>query len=85
MNNFWPNVVKSMDPALFNRMKERMQVTVSREDYEIFCKEFVFDTLRGESFGEAFCKRFGVEDSAISILKTEGFAKELIEKLGYIK
>ena len=54
MNNFWPNVVKSMDPALFNRMKERMQVTVSREDYEIFCKEFVFDTLRGESFGEAF-------------------------------
>ena len=86
MNSFiWTNVVKSIDPALKQRMLDRKKITVSRKEYEIFCKEFMFDSLKEIGFGEAFCKRFNIDDSAISILKSESFAKELIESLGYIK
>lgn len=69
---------------VWKQMKDR-QITISREEYDIFCKEFIFNKLAGEKFGQAFCKRFGIEDSAISILKSESFTKELIESLGYIK
>lgn len=87
MNNFiWPNFVKSMNQDLYSKMVDRKgSKTISKKDYEIFCKEFVFDSLKGESFGEAFCKRFDITDSTISILKTEGFTKELIKSLGYIE
>jgi hypothetical protein len=69
---------------IWRRLKDR-EVKISREEYDIFCKEFIFNKLAGEKFGQAFCKRFGIEDSAISILKSESFTKELIESLGYIK
>lgn len=82
----WPNVVKSIDPKLRDRMQERRAgKTISKEEFDLFCKEFVFEKIKGVSFGTAFCKRFGIEDSAISILKTDDFAKELIKSLGYIK
>ena len=57
---------------------------ISRENYEIFCKEYIFDQLVGTTFAEAFCKRFDITDSAISILQDNDHAKSLIESLGYI-
>lgn len=65
--------------------EDKDKVTVKRKDYESFCKEFIFNQLRGEHFGESFCKRFGISDTTISILKDEVFTKQLIESLGYIK
>lgn len=61
------------------------KVSVSRAEYELFCKEYLFDKLKGVPFGRAFCKRFNIEDRAISNLISEKFTKELIETLGYIK
>lgn len=61
------------------------KVTINRTDYESFCKEYVFNKLKGETFGSAFCKRFNLSDRAISNLVSEQFTKELIESLGYIK
>lgn len=58
--------------------------TVSREDYELFCKEYVFDQLKGLSFGQAFCKRFKIDDALINIVSNDT-AKFHIEALGYIK
>ena len=57
---------------------------ITREKYEEFCKEYVFDQLRGVKFAEAFCKRFDITDSALSILQDNDNAKSLIESLGYI-
>lgn len=57
---------------------------VSKEDYQNFCDEYIFDSLKGVSFGNAFCERFGINDNMLSTLSDDG-AKFLIENLGYIK
>ena len=57
---------------------------VTKSDYEIFLKEFVFDKLQGKSFGYAFCNRFGFNDTFLKNLSDET-AKYQIEALGYIK
>jgi len=60
-------------------------LTITRNEYESFCKEYIFNKLKGETFGSAFCKRFNIEDRAISNLVGEKFTQDLIEMLGYIK
>lgn len=57
---------------------------ISKKDYEEFCKEFVFDKLRGKSYGEAFCLKFGFKDTILKNLTDES-ARFHIEKLGYIE
>ena len=69
---------------IWKPLTDRQVQTVSRKDYDVFCKEYIFNRLADENFGEAFCKRFGIEDTAISILQSESFTKHLIESLGYI-
>lgn len=56
---------------------------VTKVDYEKFCKEFIFEKLKGKSFGEAFCKEFGFNDIFLKSL-SDDTAKYHIEKLGYI-
>lgn len=58
--------------------------TISKADYELFCKEFVFTKLKGVGFGQAFCERFGFNGLFLKNLSDET-AKEHIELLGYIK
>jgi hypothetical protein len=58
--------------------------TISTVDYEIFCEEFIFDKLKGKTFGEAFCERFGFNNFFLKAL-SDSTAKLHIEKLGYIK
>lgn len=57
---------------------------VNRHEYQKFCNEFLFNKLKGEAFGEAFCKRFGFNDVFLKGL-SDDTAKFHIEKLGYIK
>ena len=59
-------------------------ISVGREDYEVFCNEYIFDQLRGVKFAAAFCKRFSINDLALSILQDNDNAKSLIESLGYV-
>jgi len=56
---------------------------ISKQDYELFCKEFVFEKIKGVTFGKAFCERFGFNDIFLKDL-TDSTAKDHIEKLGYI-
>lgn len=57
---------------------------ISNDEYVKFCREFVFNKIKGETFGEAFCKRFGFNDVFLKGL-SDNTAKHHIEKLGYIK
>lgn len=58
--------------------------TISKSDYEVFCKEFIFNKLQGKSFGQAFCDRFNFNSVFLKDL-SDDTAKYHIEKLGYIK
>lgn len=57
---------------------------ISKQEYEVFQREYIFDQIRGLKYGKAFCERFHVKDSVISRLIDEDLAKELIEET-YIK
>ena len=59
--------------------------TVTKKEYQIFCKEYIFKQLEGESFAYAFCKRFGIRDTLLSSIMGYENAKFLIETIGYIK
>ena len=57
---------------------------VSEADWEIFCKEYIFEKLKGETLGSAFCKRFGIDNWLISNMIDDNHTKVHIRKF-YIK
>lgn len=57
---------------------------ITQQDYELFCKEFVFHKLKGKSFGFAFCEKFKFNDIFLKSL-SDDTAKNHIEIFGYIK
>ena len=53
----------------------------SKQEYEIFCKEYIFDQLKGKRFGQAFCERFDIaNDMVVNRLIDEDIAREMIEE-----
>lgn len=65
-------------------MKQWHEVTVTSPEYEIFCKEYLFDTLKEVTFGKAFCERFGITDYVLDLLQSEKSAMKHIKTVGYI-
>jgi hypothetical protein len=78
MNNF-TQALAGLEKLTNNPNKK-----VDREEYEIFCKNFIFLKLKGVSFAESFCKHFEFNDCFLKNLSDET-AKFHIETLGYIK
>jgi hypothetical protein len=56
---------------------------ISKKEYDSFCKEYVFEKLKGKTFGLAFCEKFGFNSIFLKGL-SDSMAKDHIEKLGYI-
>lgn len=52
---------------------------ISKHDYEVFQREYIFDKLRGYNYGKAFCQKFNIIDPVVKHLIDEDLAKELIE------
>ena len=80
MNHFHAQVMNAMAGMLSKAKK-----TVTREQYNQFKKEFVFEKLKGLTLGKAFCEKFEISDYMLSNIKSEEEATFLIENLGYIK
>lgn len=69
----------------FNHMvsflNDRPKTLISKQEYEVFCKEYIFDQLRGKRFGQAFCERFHIlNDIVVDRLIDEDIAREIIEE-----
>lgn len=58
---------------------------VSKSEYTLFCKEYIFEELKGINFGTAFQKRFGVRDRVLSMFSNQSDAMAHIKYCGYIK
>jgi hypothetical protein len=68
--------------SFLNRTTNKL---ISKQEYEVFCKEYIFDQLKGKRFGQAFCERFDiVNDMVVKLLIDEDIAREMIEE-NYIK
>ncbi len=75
---------------MFNQLMEKRQAninerTVSLSDYEIFCKEYMFEQLKDIAFGKAFCKKFDIQDRVLNILMSRNSAEQHIKSMRYIQ
>lgn len=57
---------------------------ISKKDYDLFCKEFVFEKIKGKKFGEAFCDKFGYNNFMLRNFSDET-AIRTIKNMGYVK
>ena len=83
MKSAFEYCIASLDQWAGETHKESRKI-VTKQDYELFCKEYVFMKLRDISFGKAFCERFDVDHFIISSLP-DSSARGFIEKHGYVK
>lgn len=78
MNN-WITSLAALEQLTGNSDKK-----ISKVEYDEFCREFIFDKIKGKSFAEAFCEKFEFNNTFLKGL-SDTTAKDHIEKLGYIK
>lgn len=69
---------------MLTRIKHTDNKTISKQDYQIFHREYIFDRIKGTNYGRAFCEKFNIDDPVVSRLIDEDLAKELIEET-YVK
>jgi hypothetical protein len=64
--------------------KGNKDFNISKQEFEEFCKEFLFEQIKGEyKLGEAFCKKYDEPNYVLSILP-DCSAKAHIKKF-YVK
>ena len=80
--NAFDHMVTTLSSDAF---KDHDFTNISTGDYDIFCKEYVFEKLKGYNFGTAFQKRFGVKDRVLSMFSQQEDAMTHIEYCGYVK
>jgi hypothetical protein len=41
----------------------QIPAAVSEQDYELWKKDFIWEALHGQRYGQSFCNRFGITDN----------------------
>lgn len=60
--------------------KGKKNFTITKQEFENFCKEFLFEQIKGnDKLGEAFCKKYDEPNYVLSILP-DNSAKAHIKK-----
>ena len=60
--------------------KGKKEFKISKQEFESFCKEFLFEQIKGDyKLGEAFCKKYDEPNYVLSILPDHS-AKAHIKK-----
>jgi hypothetical protein len=80
--NAFDHMVTTLSSDAF---KDNDFTPVCKYEYATFCKEYVFEKLKGISFGTAFQKRFGVRDRVLSMFRDQTDAMAHINYCGYVK
>lgn len=57
---------------------------ISVKSYEQWAREFIFDGLRDQRYGQSFCNRFGITDNILYYSTTVTEADQYIQE-HYIK
>ena len=74
------NIAKQLEVQTLGRSKN---FTITKQEFNDFCKEYIFEQLKGISLGYAFCEKYSEPNYVLSILPNES-AKKHIKKF-YIK
>lgn len=60
-------------------------ITITKQEYEIFLKEYVFEKLKGISLGKAFTEKFNIRDRVLHMFSTDEDAITHIKYCKYVK
>jgi hypothetical protein len=72
------NMTKQLDLQTLGKGQKDFKIT--KEEFEDFCKGFLFEQIKGnDKLGEAFCKKYNETNFVLSILPNES-AIEHIKK-----
>jgi hypothetical protein len=64
------NMVKQLDLQTLGKGQKDFSIT--KEEFEDFCKGFLFEQIKGnDKLGEAFCKKYNEKNYVLSILPNE--------------
>jgi hypothetical protein len=55
---------------------------ISKEDFDTFYKEFIFQKLKGEKLGEAFAKKFNIRDRVLYMFSND---EDVLSHIAYCK
>lgn len=62
------------------------KIVINTAQWQRFCHGYLFDEIRGKTFGQAFCDKFDVNDwHLLYTLRDEEQSKQYILRSGYIK
>lgn len=76
------NMIKHLDLQTLGKGQRDFKIT--QEEFEDFCKGFLFEQIKGDiKLGEAFCKKYKEQNAVLSIL-SDSSAIEHIKKF-YVK
>ena len=53
---------------------------ISEHDYQQWCRGFVFDAMRDCSYGQSFCRHFGIRDNILYYASTVADADAYIRR-----
>jgi hypothetical protein len=72
------NMVKHLDLQTLG--KGQQDFSISEQEFEDFCKEFLFEQIKGnDKLGEAFCKKYNEPNYVLSILSNESAIQHIMK------
>lgn len=73
------------DGLLRDAFKDPHAKKVSKEDYEQFLKDVVFEKLKGKRLGQSFTERFNIRDRVLSNYNIDKNALDHIKWCKYVE
>jgi hypothetical protein len=67
-----------------NKGGNESDLYITKEEFDVFYKQYLFDNIKGVSLGEAFCEKYKINNYVLLIAESNEFAKKHIETF-YIK
>ena len=60
--------------------KGNKKFTITEQEFEYFCKEFLFEQIKGSNkLGEAFCKKYDEHNYVLSILSNDSAIQHIMK------
>lgn len=72
-HNVFNHIVENVSPLL-------NLVHITKEEYELFRKDFTWDALHGIRYGQSFCNRFNITDNLLYYDRDYNRCDEYIRK-----
>lgn len=75
----WTHIVDALNTKITGNTG-----TITKEDFEKFDREYIFDAVNGLRYGQAFCNKFNITDYILAMNVNVEACKKYINKI-YIR